>query len=341
MGKEYKSIRNDQNGIVAIMVTMIIMVVMTLIVTGFIQFAGREQREALDRQLNTQATYAAESGINDAIRALGNPAFTRDKSTCGPITDGTVPELSKNELGDNISYSCLLIKRTVVEPRFPNVTTTKSTVFKISTIDTATNTPVVMDKYILKWKSKDGSLDLSDAYPELPNVSTWGSNKVPILRLDIIPADGVLSASGVQNSTYTRFFYPTSDSTATSTSYSTNLDNQGSIVPVYCTAGECKITIESMPAVINYYMRIKAVYNDADVSMCARACDGSYEAKDAQVEIDSTGNAGGILKRIKVRTPGEPGLGKTRGLRDFVFESQDDVCKLDEVLPNDVTTTCP
>src|SRR5690606_21212478 len=62
----YKSTSENQQGVVSIVVTMIIMVVLTLVVTVFDQLARRDQREVLDRQLCTQALYAAESGINDA-----------------------------------------------------------------------------------------------------------------------------------------------------------------------------------------------------------------------------------------------------------------------------------
>jgi Tfp pilus assembly protein PilX len=68
MSKMYsKMTREDkQAGMVAIMVTMILMIVISLIVVGFAQISRRNQRQALDRQLSTQAFYAAETGVNDA-----------------------------------------------------------------------------------------------------------------------------------------------------------------------------------------------------------------------------------------------------------------------------------
>ena len=50
------------------------MIVMSLIVLGFAQISRRNQRESLDRQLSTQAFYAAESGVNDARELITTAA---------------------------------------------------------------------------------------------------------------------------------------------------------------------------------------------------------------------------------------------------------------------------
>ena len=72
-----KQLKNNEQGLVAIVVTLIIMLVLTLIVTGFAQLARREQREALDRQLASQALYAAESGVNAAEAAVNQDQIDR------------------------------------------------------------------------------------------------------------------------------------------------------------------------------------------------------------------------------------------------------------------------
>ncbi len=61
-------LKQNESGLAAIAVTMIIMGIVTLIVVGFATLMRREQRQALDQQLSTQAFYAAESGVN-ATRA--------------------------------------------------------------------------------------------------------------------------------------------------------------------------------------------------------------------------------------------------------------------------------
>ncbi|HSX32249.1 MAG TPA: pilus assembly PilX N-terminal domain-containing protein, partial [Candidatus Saccharimonadales bacterium] len=75
-----------ESGMVAIMVTIILMIVISLIVLGFAQIARRNQRQSLDRQLSTQAFYAAETGVNDASKvikaAIASGATVAAKPTC-------------------------------------------------------------------------------------------------------------------------------------------------------------------------------------------------------------------------------------------------------------------
>ena len=61
-----KRLKQSESGIVSLMMTLVIMLVISLIVIGIAQLSRREQRQALDNQLSTQAFYAAESGVNDA-----------------------------------------------------------------------------------------------------------------------------------------------------------------------------------------------------------------------------------------------------------------------------------
>ena len=62
----------DQRGIASLIITMVSMVIVTLIVLGFATLSRREQRQSLDRQLSTQAFYAAESGVEDARAVILN-----------------------------------------------------------------------------------------------------------------------------------------------------------------------------------------------------------------------------------------------------------------------------
>src|SRR3954463_2749341 len=106
-----------ERGMVSILVTMLLMVVITLIVLGFAQISRRNQRQAVDRQLSTQAFYAAEAGINDARNliktALSSGATIPAKTDC---TNGSGPAaafystLSPSlDTPNNVSYTCLMV----------------------------------------------------------------------------------------------------------------------------------------------------------------------------------------------------------------------------------------
>src|ERR1039458_10050844 len=83
-------IKDDQSGFASIVIASVIILVLSLITVGFAQLMQREQRSALDRQLSSQAYYAAESGINDAVSAI-NSGFNVAKSTCPEYNSTTVP----------------------------------------------------------------------------------------------------------------------------------------------------------------------------------------------------------------------------------------------------------
>lgn len=62
--------KQDQRGVASIVITMTISMVLVLIIVGFSSVVRREQRQALDAQLSSQAFYAAESKINETIAKL-------------------------------------------------------------------------------------------------------------------------------------------------------------------------------------------------------------------------------------------------------------------------------
>src|SRR5690349_2098676 len=61
---------SGQQGFVSIFAVLIIMSVLTLIAIGFSMVSRQAEKNTLDDQLNTQAFYAAESGINDVSRIV-------------------------------------------------------------------------------------------------------------------------------------------------------------------------------------------------------------------------------------------------------------------------------
>lgn len=73
------------------------------------------QRQVLDEQLSTQAYYAAETGINDALYAIiNNPAeIPKGEDTdCKPtplLPGGTPPNPVISSGDTTVSYSCQLI----------------------------------------------------------------------------------------------------------------------------------------------------------------------------------------------------------------------------------------
>ncbi len=328
-----KQHERNEDGIVAILVTMIIMIVLSLIVTGFAQLARRQQREALDNQLNTQAFYAAESGINDARRAV-KAGFVGNKTTCDPLT-GTGPgiaELSDNKVSVDgvIQYSCLLINRDLESvPVF--VGDNDSTTIPMSGFNTS-GVSVLVDSMTFEWVATGvpGPVQLPDSSsPDLPTQTGWGgSSKIGMLRIDIIPTDAGLDPTTLASGMTTFFGYPTNSGGS-----STAADANGKVVNANCSSStSCKLTITGLSS-SSYYVRFKSIYNSVTATTCFNLCNGTTRIRGAGIEIDSTGKANDVLKRIKVLVADPDSTSNKQYMPEFPVDSKSAICKLLQVRP--------
>ena len=342
----------DQDGFVSIIVTMIIMFILTLIVLGFAQLSRREARQALDRQLSQQAYYAAESGINDAYRAI-NAGYDQEKTTCGPLAGGTTATdpLKNNIVGNGVEYSCLLISQKLPTYEFSDIATDKSTVLPIK-LDSGGAVPVPVNDIIVSWQKVGGASNSYPAslsgFPPAWKSPTGTPYDVGILRLDLIPVDGALDRDALITSTKTIFLYPTNNAGVGSAPVRTE---SGSIETGNCngtnTPKTCRISIGGILGGslthTKYFMRLKSIYLDNEVSICPTSdgatCDSTKNLIGGQIEIDSTGKAQDVLKRINTRIA-NPSSSKSTTYPENAFQSMESFCKLFDVFPGGGTDNC-
>lgn len=328
--------RKDERGLVSFMITIVMMVVISLIVVGFTQVANRNRRQALDRQLSTQAFYAAESGVNDAIRviraaqAAGTPVASQ--TNCAGATYSTNATLNTNPL---VKYTCVLVSPTV--PNIETVATTQtSAVVPLNLTDSGGGNlpPSASVDLTFTWQVATSA----DPNPALCQSS---GNFVPnnaanlcgygLLRVDLMQMNAFNSATSAANNTKTFFMQPVQSGSAP-TSFSSFGDPRGNIVPAACSAATrvCVGTLRmsgSAMTPLRYMARINTMYRDSPkVVIDGRTNTGSNAFfSDAQASIDVTGKAQDTLRRVKVRVP----------LKDFTTEnlplggiqSQSAVCK--------------
>lgn len=337
----------NQEGLVAITVTLLIMIVLTLIMTGFAQLARKEQREALDRQLAAQALYAAESGINEG-RRLAKADPNLEKTTC-PTNNSSLD-------GDLISISCLLIKQKLNNLTFSNVVDNRSTVTPIVPEENAGS---VFDRLIVHWErsNSQGGQNILDPTGFRIPANRWGLTNVGVLRLELVPYISAASpqdSDSLRNKMFTLFAVPkrTLDPVNdVEIAYSDELVRQGKIVYGDCSSAsnilKCKIVITGLNAK-NYYLRMSSIYNTAKVDVCAgsavsgQKCDENIVLTESQVEIDATGRANDVLKRVKVVTNKTPKYNGSRNTAEFNIDSADSLCKLYSVWPGGSQTgSCP
>jgi Tfp pilus assembly protein PilX len=321
-----KSHHNEQ-GFVSIIVSIVVISILSLITISFAYLMRREARQSLDRQLSSQAFYAAESGINAAINTLkANPGYSaNDCASTG------------RDLGNELSYTCVLVDNTPDSLEYSPVSTETSTVIRLD----APNATAIN----ISWQPSEGKQNFVEDIPQSPvaehNLPVAYSNspyatqvkESGLIRLSLIPVSSTgISRQGLIDQTQTMFLFPNKNATADrkgAYAYSNNPNTQGGFVNSECNPNNrpynCNIQITNLPAGINtYYLRIKSVYTPARVQVSANNPDGGrISFGGVQAVIDSTGKANDVLRRVQVRVP----LSTDYVYPEFGLETTDTLCK--------------
>lgn len=321
------SLTKNQQGLVSFVVTIIIMLILSLIVMGFARLSQREQRQSLDRQLSTQAFYAAEAGINDAIQELKNPASpyrTAKKDTCDWPNDEYANELNPS---GPITYSCLLIDPTPTEYKFDAVDQSSSEIVQIES-----STGVNIETINFYWQDKDGKTGLA-ACQDLTSTGIpagWPAGcDTGMLRIDLVPY-GTGSSPTRQTlvaSQLSAFIFPSSSGSDIIYSAAPEA-NQGILAKGTCDSANtpkyCQLSITNLNS-NRYFLRMKGIYGTSSVSITSEGPDGNLiEMSGYQALIDSTGKANDVLRRVQVSVP----YGNLTGpFPEFVAQSAESLCK--------------
>ena len=346
----------DQRGVVSIMITMIMMLVISLIVIGFSQVARRNERESLDRQLSTQAYYAAESGVNAVNHYLLNPANataqvdTLDSGDC-KATDSPValPNLSS---ANSVSTTCLMLNTQPTTLVADPVTQDSPIVFHVqdgtnsfsSLVFTWTPPAHSTGSYNCAATNTNGGITTLPVYTTTPGAGTPWDCAEGILRIDFVPVSTFTKAglSDAEDNTKTVYFVPNASMAGQNTvdlSQATNAYLRKTKCATYSTTNTCATTgcgtsVNSTCAGIvtaglgsNYYVRVSTLYKDAG-SVTISATDatqvGGVRFVQGQAVIDSTGKAQDQYRRVQVRVP----LVSTQSaLPLFGVQSTSTICK--------------
>lgn len=345
--KPRQSLKKNQSGIASIVIVILIMTLLTLVVLAMTQNSNREQRQALDRQLSTQAFYAAESGVSDAKDYIADPPAGPpppiQKDECAGIgsasaTGDQFPG-KDSQVGDfeNTRYTCVLYNRT------PNI-------LRFTSIDVSTSTIVPIEdaggqsirSLTFNWTKKDGGSNFSScpAGSTLPKL-LQNDCEAGLLRIELVDPASTTRQQLIDN-TFITYVKPTTSGT-TSFAYNNatgSVDKQGEIVNASCnSAGGCTLRITSINK-DKLYLNVRSIYKKNRVFITGERADGGpVRFRDAQMEVDSTGQAGDILKRV-LRAIDLSGL-NSGFIPSFVLQTSTDVCKRLEIRPGSVTDECP
>lgn len=317
MGNRSKtSLKNDQQGIVSILLTVFVLIVLSLVVLAFSQNTRREQRQALDRQLSTQAYYAAESGINQTIDKIRRGELTQLKSD--KCSNNTAESLDSNTGtgGQNaFTLQCVLYDRAPAVLRYSNVDTTKGEFFSMKTVANDLN------HIKISWTRSEGGNGNYSGCSSVSSVASLPANagdptvtncSAGLLRVMLIPAafNNPNSRENLYNQSQTIFLRPTrnaSDATAQVPyePHSVGADSQGKIIPAKCSSnGRCEVTVLGLPSGTNVYMQVRSIYYSNAVDVYGyNVTNNPVNFDDAQAEVDVTGKASDVLRRVQIRMP--------------------------------------
>jgi type II secretory pathway pseudopilin PulG len=314
--KQMKNTSQDEKGFASIVIALILIIVLSLLTVGFAQLARREQQNALDKQLATQAYYAAESGINDAYKDVQSglitdqppsptPNINTDKCIGAPLTNGSHNDITPGSgVSSGVAYSCVLVNMQPPTQVFNGVSPNADQHETFST---------------------NGSLSSLTVY--------WGSadnnwNSPAVLQLSITPLGAVDRGSLISNA-FTVYLYP-SNGGGTVSYDNINPANQGQIIGGHCTGSgtyPCSVTIQNLSGSPNesYLVHIINYYDVSNISLGNlrnTITNTQLDFKDGQIVIDSTGTARSVLKRLQVYLP----LTETAPLPPYSLEGQN-LCK--------------
>ncbi len=334
--------RSNQSGFASIVIALVLVLVMSLLTVAFAQLARREQRSALDKQLATQAYYAAESGINDVIKNLDaintlNPAPNQCLTPAQLVSTGITTSantsnggVSVSSANNAVSYACVLVNSKPETLLYTGVSPEeqKSSKFSVSG---------GLDELTINWASADQTKTTPRTAAESPKFSPKASwNSPGVLQVSITPL-GDMSRTGLIGNTATVFMYPGGSGSDTIDYPSIKGAQTGKIVDGHCNnTGDfpCKVTItgfggtgsgdQYLIRILNYYTTSNILVSDAK-----DLANVPLKFLNAQAKIDVTGRARDVLKRVQVRSPIQDPIEKGPG---FTLEGQS-ICKRTTTYP--------
>lgn len=335
----------SERGFASIIIAITLVIVTSLIVVGFSKLARDEQNATTDRQLSNQAYYAAESGVNDAAKALSE-GYDRSKTTCEPLpsaggVDGA-EYLTNNNINTSqsgsIQWTCLLIDPAPKTLEYSPVSTVTPKIFQFTPVGPDGLTPTTVNSITFSWQDADanktgfapGSGVTNNSFPRL---SSW--SYVGMLRVSITPLN-VLNRELLRDRTYTAFLYPSANGSNTIAAYNPASNVSGNILNGGCSTGSssprfCTATINNLGGFGTgpFLVTMRSIYSKTNVSVSINQPADNHRISGAQAKVDSTGRSQDVLKRIQVRIP----VRNEYNYPGFGVETAGDICKELSVFP--------
>lgn len=331
----------NENGFASIVITLVLILILGLVTIGFAQLARREQQNALDKQLSTQAIDASESGINDMQQLVqqaennpGGSGTTPSLTSITPTNAGGNEDPNKCLGSQNITgypassggytqidpntgaaYSCVLLDISPPDLTYSGVSPLSQVNATFSVYNNTCTTSCQLGSLTISW-GHDGSSPVSPLASAPPSstsgkftpVGQW--NHPAVIQFSITPLSA-MDRSSLINNTYTVYLYPSSSGSNNAT-YSMGGVN---VISGSCAASgsyPCSVNLGGIvtppPAsgtTPQYLIHMVDYYDVAnvDINNAKDTSNKSVVFVGAQAQIDVTGRSKNTLKREQVRTP--------------------------------------
>lgn len=294
----------NEKGFASMVVALTVVIVLALLTIGFAQLTRREQQNALNKQLASQANYAAETAINDAVKYMrDHPGYV--PSSTGECLDSSDPLLQAYspdiDSSTGVSYSCLIIDNAPNNLYYTDVQPGSSKKVVFSTGALAPN-PMTIE-----WDSSTRNVFPNNTSGGLKPATGVGAWLYPaLLQFSVTPlGSGVFDRAAVANNTFTAYLYPTNNNVANAnTSYGPS-SNQGRIVAASCSVvgsgSHCSAQITNLTTPGNYVISFLNLYDTSNITIKAGNAGTPIKFIGGQILVDATGRARDVLKRLQVR----------------------------------------
>ena len=261
---------NKRQGMSSIVFAIAFVTILSLLSIGFATIARRDTNEVLDRTLSYQAQYAAESGVNKAIKQINNG--TTAQTDCDSFT-----------LSSDVSVTCL---------KWGLANDNKVVLNNINeypkNIKLVPGGGATIESIKLEWSYDTFTIPNHSPSSNLP-VDINGNS---VLKIALAEVGG----------TTNNLMYAVASTNGIS---STSLAD-GSVVYTLCNAGICTLDI-STGVTGNWYLALSTL-GEGVSNIKIQALDSAsrpVDLVDIQYLIDSNAIANGVTKRLQARVPKE------------------------------------
>lgn len=335
--------RGNQQGFIAIFSVLIIMGILTILVIGFSNITRQAQRRTLDDQLNTQAFYAAETGVNRAQTIL-NSGELSSKEECTNLPNEYDYNID-SDLG--ITISCLLINPTPTSLEYSSIPTPGQGQPLVTLLRSDSGDPIT--SIDVSWDTSDvGDLGnpatvpttgLSGGNPVLPSAAAWG-DRIGVLRVDMVRIPSSFNATHLArdymvSNLYSFFLYPSTAASSNTFTIAPGAVNAGQTMQVQCATATAELyrctgnmSLSGSTSDM-YYVRLTSYYRSSRLGLVAYNGNSELELTGAQAVVDATGRVADVSRRIQVRLPIRSALNSFPGYHESAaILSASSICKL-------------